>query len=90
MQHWPRAGAGWLLGQAEKLFSSAQQREWGSKPKREGAWASKGEEGPRRIFISLIFYSPLLVRKTFVRVLLVHPGLRHSVHEGEADSSRPV
>jgi len=71
VQHWARAGFGWLLRQAEMLFSCAQQREQSWKPKSEGAWASKGEEGPRRIFISLIFCSLLLVRKTFMRVLLL-------------------
>lgn len=70
VQNWPRAGAGWLLGQAEMLFGCAQQREWSWKPKREGPWASKGEDGLRSIFISLILYSLLLVRKTFLGVLL--------------------
>lgn len=64
------AGAGGLLGKAQMLFSCVQQREWSWKLKREGIWASKEEKGQRRVFISLVFCFLLLVRKTFMRVLL--------------------
>lgn len=39
---------------------------------REGIYVSKEEKGQKRVFISLIFCSLLLVRKTFMRVLLPH------------------
>lgn len=47
----------------------SSKKKWSWKTKREESWTSKGER-PRRIFIYLIFYSLLLVRKTFMRVPL--------------------
>lgn len=53
----------------------------------------KGEERPRRIFSSfdiLLFASGEKNINESPFAVLVQVGLRHSVHEGEADNSQPV